>query len=79
MRARDVIRATVEDSGMSMRRVSTLLDRSTYFIASTAGQGKVPSIELMAEIGDVTGHDLVIRNRKTGKEIVVDPPAKDGE
>ena len=76
MDARKVIADVVADSGMSKYRVSLNLGRDRSFISSTVAQGKIPTIETMAEIGDVTGHDVIVRNRKTGREITIDPPDK---
>ena len=38
---------------------------------------KSPGTNVLAEICDVTGHDLIVRNRETGREIVIDPPKKE--
>lgn len=74
MQARDIIRAVVSDSGSSITQASKDMGRSDLYLSSYASRGRIPSIELMAEIGDATGHDLLLRNRKTGREITIDPP-----
>ena len=74
MQARKVIRAIVDDSGMPMTRISTAMGRSTLFIGRYVSRQVPPGTELLAEICDVTDHDLLVRNRKTGHEIIIDPP-----
>ena len=74
MQAKEVIRAMIEDSGISQRQVSLSMGRSGHFISSVLGNGRMPNIELMAEMADSAGFDLVLRNRHTGNEIQIDPP-----
>lgn len=77
MRAEDVLREMVHDCDLSQREISKRMGRSHLYVASYVSKKQKPNIELMAEIGDVTGHDLLIRNRRTGREIIIDPPEKE--
>lgn len=79
MQAKDIIRGIVGDAGMTITQASVKAGRSQLFLSSYASRGRIPSVELMAEICDATGHDLLIRNRKTGREIIIDPPTKDSD
>ena len=78
MKATDVIRAVVNDCPMSMRKVSASMGRSQMFLGTYVSRGMLPNIELMSEIADTTGHDLLLRNRSSGNEIIIDPPIRDG-
>ena len=77
MKAETAIREVVSDSGKSMYRVSLDMGRSKLYIGQAVSSGQIPTIKTMAEICDATGHDLLVRNRETGREIVIDPPKKD--
>lgn len=77
MKAREVIRAVVSDSGRSITEVCRAMGRGDLFLSSYASRGRIPGIELMAEICDSTGHDLIVRNRETGLEIPIDPPQRE--
>lgn len=74
MEAKDIIRAVVLDSGKKITSVSLDMGRARLFLSSYVSRDRLPSIELMAEIADVTGHDLLLRNRESGREIIIDPP-----
>jgi len=76
MKAEDVLRAVVNDCDLSMVQISKLMGRSNLYVGSYVTKKQKPNIELMAEICDVTGHDVLIRNRITGNEIIIDPPTK---
>lgn len=74
MKAKDAIRAMVQDSELNQSQVAVSMGRSESYIRSCVSYGRIPSIALMAEIGKATGHDLILRNKRTGNEIVIDPP-----
>lgn len=76
MKADDVLRAMVDDCDLPYMRISQKMGRSKLYIGSYLSKKQKPNIELMAEIGDATGHDLLVRNRTTGREIIIDPPEK---
>lgn len=76
MQANKVIRATTQDCSISLRGVSRAMNRSESFLANYLSTGRIPNLELMAEIADATGHDLIVRNRDTGLEILIDPPER---
>lgn len=77
MDSSEVIKAVVEDSELSMYAVSGLMGRSRLYIGQAVSAKRIPTIRTMAEICEATGHDLLIRNRKTGREITIDPPKKE--
>lgn len=77
MDAKNIISAAVSDSGKKITAVSRDMGRTRIFLSSYISRGRLPSIELMAEIADATGHDLLLRNRRTKNEIIIDPPGHD--
>lgn len=79
MQARQIIRAIVADSGMPMTHISQAMNRSYLFIGRYVSRQVPPGTELLAEICDATGHDLLVRNRTTGREIIIDPPRKEND
>lgn len=76
MQSEDLVREVVSDSGKSMYRVSLDMGKSKLYIAQVVHANRLPTIRTMAEICDATGHDLLVRNRETGREIVIDPPER---
>ena len=79
MQPGDVVRVLADDYGISRIELSRKLGRSDFFISNYISTGRLPRIELLAEICDATGHDLLVRNRTTGREIIIDPPRKDND
>lgn len=77
MQSEDIVREVVSDSGKSMYRVSLDMGKSRLYIAQVVHARRLPTIRTMAEICDATGHDLLVRNRTTGREIIIDPPEKE--
>lgn len=74
MKAEEIVRTLVENSGISKRQVSLSMGRSESFIGAVIAQSRMPNIELASEIADACGYDTIFRSRETGKEIKVDPP-----
>lgn len=72
MDASEIIRACLADCSKSARQVCRDMGRSETFLSSR--RNRIPTIKLMAEIADATGHDLLIRNRESGNEFIIDPP-----
>lgn len=67
------------DSGMSLSGLSKDMGRKRAFLSTYLATDRVPSVELMAEVCDASGHDLIVRNRETLKEMVLDPPGPPDE
>lgn len=76
MRPSDVVRTIADDSGIPRVKLSQKLGRSDFFISNYISSGRLPRVELLAEICDATDYDLLVRNRTTGREIIIDPPTK---
>lgn len=72
MKAVDLIKAIVADSGMSQAGVSVRMGHNKGYIASKISAGSPPNIGTVVAICAATGHEVIIRNRETGKELVVD-------
>ena len=79
MDARKVAKEMTIDSGLSMYRVSIDMGRNKSFLGTMLASSRSPSAEMLAEIGTITGHDVIVRNRSTGREIIIDPPDKPKE
>jgi len=76
MQSNEILRAICEDAGIPMSRASVLSGRSALFIARYLSESKSPGTNVLAEICNATNHDLLVRNRTTGREIVIDPPER---
>ena len=77
MQADKTIKALLDEEGISASKASILIGRSRTYIPTYVGKGMVPSIGLMAELGDSVGYDLLLRRRTDGHEIVIDPPQRE--
>lgn len=76
MNAKEIIRAIVDDSGKSAYRLSSEMGYGYNYVAAKISQGNPPNVATLAAICEATGHQIVIRNRTTGREIIIDPPEK---
>lgn len=71
------VRYLIEHSGMSARAVSRELGHVPTWAASVGASGRVPSLGTVADVADVAGVDVVLRDRATGDVLgVVDPPRR---
>lgn len=76
MDAHDVIRFLTENGAISMRVASQTMGRFPTYLATARQRGLAPQIDTMAEIADVYGYDLLLRNRADGTETKIDPPER---
>ena len=73
MDAHNVIRFLTEGSAISMRVASQRMGRKPTFLATIKFNGRIPKLNTMAEIANVYGYDLLLRNRADGQEILIEP------
>lgn len=76
MQARDLLRYMFRSMPFEQRATSLKMGRSREFISNYVSTKRVPNLELTAEIMDAIDYDVVIRDRFSGKEIIIDPPEK---
>ena len=77
MKARDFIRGVMSlGNGISQQELSRKIGRHKRFISGYLASGRVPSIELAAEIADAVDCDLIVYNRETGLEDIIEPPER---
>lgn len=74
MQAQEVLRHFFGKGRMSTIEVSKKMGKSRSYLSNYLSTGRVPSLELTAEIMDAIDNDVVIRDRSTGQEIPIDPP-----
>ena len=77
MKARKVLPAVVKGSGKSMQSISLEMNRVRTYLANTIKKQAVPRADILAEIADTCGYDLILRNRSSGDEIIIDPPRRE--
>jgi hypothetical protein len=75
MKFHDVLTAVISRSGIPKMTLSSLMGKSYTFINTTLGRKSVPKTDTFALIADVCGFDLLVRQRSTGDEMLIDPPA----
>lgn len=71
MKARQALYKIVESSGKSRIQVSSELGRSRNYITNYFVNDMNPGADTLAQIADVCGWDMVLRNRSTGEEIPI--------
>ena len=77
MQVDEVIKRLIERSGMSYRAASSALGKSANWAGVTAQPGRAPKLDTVADVADVVGCDVVIRDRVTGETVgVIDPPRR---
>lgn len=77
MQAKNVLGHFFGKGKMSTIEVSQKMGKSRSFLSNYLSTGKVPSLELTADIMDAIDNDVLIRNRSTGEEIPIDPPKRE--
>jgi hypothetical protein len=55
---------------------SLKMGRKSNFISSYKHHGNIPGVDVMAEIADAIGYDLLMRSRETHEEILIEPPKR---
>ena len=76
MKITNVIRALAKHAGMSMYDVSRALDHAPAWAGVVAGREGV-ALATIADVADVAGCDVVIRDRATGDDVgVIEPPRR---
>ncbi len=76
MQARELLRFVFRTMPYGQRETSLRIGRSRDFISNYVATKRVPNLELAAEIFDAIDCDLLLRDRFTGDEIIIDPPEK---
>lgn len=73
MRAIDVSNHVYKRSGLTVRQVGKLAGRSENGFSPYIYRQNEPSVHLLALLCDVCGFDLLVRQRDTGEETIIDP------
>lgn len=76
MDTRTLLRHFFGKGKLSTREISLKMGRSHSYLSRYLYRESVPSSDNLAEIMDAINHDLLVRNRSTGEEIIIDPPEK---
>lgn len=71
MKALDAIKTMISNSGVSIRGLGALLDKSEFYINGIIYRGSVPKVDTTARIADACGYDLILRRRDDGDEILI--------
>lgn len=75
----DLIATLLAWAHLSLWGGSKLMGRSGPYLDSAVRRGVIPSVAIAAELADVCGCDLIIRDRATGETVAtIEPPAHPG-
>ena len=72
MNARDAFILLCDKSGLSRAQLSKKIGRSRNFLSSYNNKKVTPGFDIYLDVADVCGFDLILRNRETGEEIMID-------
>lgn len=53
--------------------LSRHLGKSDAYISALLSRGNIPSAVLFCKISNLCGYDVIVRNRVTGEETIIDP------
>ena len=77
MQVNTCIREMLSNRGVSPRKVSAELGRSTEYVRNVAAPGRSPALATVADIADVLGYRLAVVDVATGEEVgTIEPPRK---
>ena len=76
MKAIDISRHVVRTSGLTDRAAAKNAGRSKDGFSPYIYRQHMPSVPVLAELCEACNFDLLVRNRKTGEETIIDPPEK---
>lgn len=77
MQAFETMLRVIANSGKSRDELSRMMGLSRHYLTTTIGKKSVVRLDNFARLADVCGYTLLVRHRKTGDEIVIDPPTTD--
>ena len=74
MNVNKVFNTCISRSGMRKTEISTALGLRKNYISVAIAKRTIQRTDTFAKIVDVCGWDLLVRNRTTGEEMLIDPP-----
>lgn len=70
----------LSNRGVSPRKASVELGRSTEYVRNVAAPGRSPALATVADIADVLGYRLDVVDVETGETVgAIDPPRRAGD
>ena len=79
MRINTCIRDMCEASGASLRGVSLELGKADTWGKTVSKPTRSPALATVADVADVLGYDLVVRDRRTGDDVgTIEAPRRAG-
>ena len=77
MQVNEVIMFLVDAAGTNPHAAAAALGKSREYVRNAAARPR-PSLATVADVADVCGYDVLIRDRRTGSEAVITPPRREG-
>lgn len=74
MQANEILRSLFGRGKASTVKTSLKLGKERSYVGRNISRGSTPQTDTYARIVDAIGYDLLLRNRETGEEIIIDPP-----
>lgn len=79
MQANDVLKEMIVRRGLSARKASTLFGRSIGYVGRMRASHSAHMVTTLAELADKLDFELILRDKLTGDEIIIDPPTDSDE
>ena len=79
MQVNEVITFLVENGDQTYNGAAAALGRSREYVRQAATTRRGPALTTAADVADVCGYDLIIRDRRTGFEAIITPPRRAGD
>ena len=72
---KEIPQLLINKAELSRWAASKAMGRAGSYVDTVIRTGRVPSLDVAADLADVCGFDLCAINRETGERLVIDPPA----
>ena len=79
MQANDVLKEMIVRRGLSTIKASELFGRSRGYVNRMYAAHSANKTSTLAELADKLDFELILRDKLTGDEIIIDPPADSDE
>ena len=76
MQALQAVRTIIKKGGNTLESAALKCGRTGSYFSVMFSRQSIPRLDIMAEICDSLGWDLLVRDRSDGYEEKIDPPVK---
>lgn len=74
MQVKSAVDKIIQESGLSKLDIAKSMGKNPNFVYALVNKQTDPSYRTLVSIADTCGYDLLLRNRVSNNEIIIDPP-----